>query len=658
MDDVPGDELKAGTVLLHGQYTIDAFLNSGGFGITYLARDSLGRRIVLKECFPMASSRRSKALVSARSRAHEPEFRSIVKLFVQEAFSLAKLKHPYIVGVHQVFEDNNTAYMALDYVDGSDLGQTVVDGQPRLPPKDIVAILTKLLDALGFVHSQGMLHRDISPENILLSRETGDPVLIDFGAARDTVPATDRALTALRVVKDGYSPQEFYVEGSKHSPSSDLYALGATFWHLIVGEAPANSQSRLLAAATKEPDPLVKLEGRFKGYPPGFLRAIDKAMNVFPADRLQSAQEWLDMIASPAIKVVAPTAGVAATRPVSVGVVAEPIAAPRSRTALILASSAVVALVAISATWLGGFLGGSDEVVEVAAGAQPEAAPAAVIAAADPSSMTAPDQESEAVEAALPKATATPETSTEAAILTPQVEAEPVATPAATGLVLVEREAAEHEVKLEMVAQSVSDDAAVAAPSAVTVPSTSDKLTLARAVRLPFSTNAAQKNLIESTYLDAPVWMKPGQQIVEINGAPVGSSDDLREVIGREIQSGSEADVRVIFGVQASDGSDIVYKTENLSVVSSLILDTGLEFEVRETVAGHQTVVTAVPAGPEMDLKVGDVIVAYTATQQRIDGSTTLAEILMSEIEKKVAKYSFAAQRDGDMITAFFNLTF
>ncbi|MDA1154337.1 MAG: protein kinase, partial [Proteobacteria bacterium] len=153
------DELKPGTKLLHGQYVIDSFLNAGGFGITYLARDSLDRKIVIKECFPGAFCRRSRYIVQARSRAHQNELKSIVRLFVQEARSLAKLSHPNIVGVHQVFEDNDTAYMALDFVEGRDLLDTIEDPKNGLTPAQIKALLKDLLGAVGFIHDQGILHR-------------------------------------------------------------------------------------------------------------------------------------------------------------------------------------------------------------------------------------------------------------------------------------------------------------------------------------------------------------------------------------------------------------------------------------------------------------------------------------------------------------------
>ncbi|WP_136646203.1 serine/threonine-protein kinase [Tabrizicola sp. YIM 78059] len=291
------DELQPGTKLLKGQYTITRFLNSGGFGITYLAKDSLDRDVVIKECFPSSFCRRSQTMVTARSRAHSAELRSVVQLFVREARNLAKIVHPNIVAVHQVFEDNGTAYMAIDYVDGLDL-QQIIDGQGTMPgPDGIVRITEKLLEAVGFIHANDMLHRDISPDNVLIDR-AGEPILIDFGAAREQASQKSRAMSALRVVKDGYSPQEFYIAGSEQGPWSDLYALGATLYHLISGQAPVNGQARLAALAEDRPDPYLPLEGRFPGYPPGFLRAIDTALNTLPKQRLQSAQEWLSFFKS------------------------------------------------------------------------------------------------------------------------------------------------------------------------------------------------------------------------------------------------------------------------------------------------------------------------------------------------------------------------
>ncbi|NHB76349.1 serine/threonine protein kinase [Rhodobacter calidifons] len=302
----PGsEELPAGTKLMFGQYTIKSFVNSGGFGIVYLAIDSLNRTVVIKECFPSSFCRRVGLRVGARSRAQQEDFRSAVRQFVQEAVTLSQLHHPNIVKVHQVFECNDTAYMAMDHIDGYDLLQTVEGSAPPLRPKEIMSHLMAMLDAVGYVHAQGLLHRDISPDNMIVDPAKGQPVLIDFGASRKEVTRKSRVVSGLRVVKDGYSPQEFYVTGSTQAPCSDLYALAASFYHLISGETPRTSQERLAALAGREGDPLRPLAGRFRGYPPEFLRAIDKAMAIFPRDRLQSVDEWRAMLGLPAQAAVA-----------------------------------------------------------------------------------------------------------------------------------------------------------------------------------------------------------------------------------------------------------------------------------------------------------------------------------------------------------------
>ena len=293
--DVFADDLKQGTTLLGGQYTILGFLNSGGFGITYLAKDSLERTVVIKECFPNALCRRSTSIVRARSRKHQADYRSFVQSFVDEARSLARLVHPNIVGVHQVFEDNDTAYMAIDYIDGKDLLDVLDSTDRAFTPDQIVQMLKKMLSAVEFIHQAGILHRDISPDNILIDG-TGNPVLIDFGAASEQGAQATRVLTGRRVVKDGYSPQEFYLTGAEQSPASDLYALGATFYHVITGKAPPESQRRLAQVAEGSADPYVPLEGRYPGYPPGFLASIDKAVRVLSKDRIRTAADWLEII--------------------------------------------------------------------------------------------------------------------------------------------------------------------------------------------------------------------------------------------------------------------------------------------------------------------------------------------------------------------------
>ena len=291
-----GDELSPGTALCGGQYEIESYLNSGGFGITYLARDSLGRKLVIKECFPGAICYRSTQTVRLRSKGGEPEFAKILELFEKEARALSELQHPYIVGVHQIFKDNHTAYMALDFIDGRDLLHVIEEEPDRLDPEQIKRILLKVLDAVAYMHDHDILHRDISPDNILLE-DDGSPVLIDFGAARESASRVSRVLSKVLTVKDGYSPQEFYLEGSEQAYSSDLYALAATFYHLVSGKAPTSSQVRLAAAAKNMADPLEPLTtGAVKGYDRHFLEAINRCLSIFPSERLQSAREWRDLI--------------------------------------------------------------------------------------------------------------------------------------------------------------------------------------------------------------------------------------------------------------------------------------------------------------------------------------------------------------------------
>ena len=289
---VDSDVLAPRSKLLSGQYEIIRYLSSGGFGITYLAKDSLNRTVVIKECFPEAFCNRVNKTVRARSQNRADDFRSIVELFIKEAHALSRLQHPSVVGVHQIFEDNETAYMALDRIDGQDLFDIIESDAASISPKALVEITLKLLDAVDHVHGQDLLHRDISPDNILLDK-TGHPVLIDFGAAREEASRKSRVLSSVLVVKDGYSPPEFYVAGSPQLPCSDLYALAATLSHVITGEAPPNSQVRLAALASNDRDPYVALSGRFPQYDQAFLAAIDEAMKIVPANRIQSAEDWI-----------------------------------------------------------------------------------------------------------------------------------------------------------------------------------------------------------------------------------------------------------------------------------------------------------------------------------------------------------------------------
>ena len=293
--EVDGETLRPGDLLMHGQYRIERYIGAGGFGITYRARDCLDRGVVIKECFPNAICTRENNVVRTRSNRLQPEFEALVREFGLEARRMARLAHPNIVGVHQVFEDNGTAYMALDLVPGRDLLEIVESDRDELSPDQIKDILKKLLSAIAYLHDRDILHRDISPDNVLVDQE-GNPVLIDFGAAHETAARSSALKSALQMVKDGYSPQEFYLGTGDHGPFSDLYSLAATFYHVITGKMPADSQQRLAAVAQNKPDPLQPIPMGNSGYDRYFLEAIHRGLEIFPDDRMETARDWLRLI--------------------------------------------------------------------------------------------------------------------------------------------------------------------------------------------------------------------------------------------------------------------------------------------------------------------------------------------------------------------------
>ena len=287
------DELQCGFKLLHGQYQIESALSSGGFGITYLARDSLDRRVVIKECFAEGICYRTEGLVAPVDPAYAKQYKTVLRHFLREAQWLARSVHPGIVGIHQVFRENNTAYIAMEFVDGVDL-VTLREEQPeRITDTLLNDILKQALGTLAFIHDLGILHRDISPDNFLLSSD-GTVTLIDFGAATGGQTDQDAVLDPMLSVKDGYSAHELYQADMPHRPSSDLYSLGATLSYLVTGAPPPISQHRLDALSAGDPDPSLALHNGYPGFDRAFLSSVDKALSVLPGVRYQSASEWLD----------------------------------------------------------------------------------------------------------------------------------------------------------------------------------------------------------------------------------------------------------------------------------------------------------------------------------------------------------------------------
>ena len=276
--------LRAGMVV--EGYRIERELGSGGFGVTYLARDEkLEKLFALKEYFPTEFAERlGKSAVRARPGRGD-DFAWGKERFIEEARVLARFQHPNIVGVAREFSANNTAYIVEDFQSGRSLKDWLQDlGEPPTQA-ELDLLLAPILDALAIIHANDVLHRDLAPDNIYI-RDDGSPVLLDFGSAR--VAVAQRTKTISSVVKTGYSPAEQYsTKGKGQGPWSDLYALGATLYRAVAGQPPDEATERVLT------DDLVPATRAAQAaYRVGFLEAINWALKVNPRERPQSVAEW------------------------------------------------------------------------------------------------------------------------------------------------------------------------------------------------------------------------------------------------------------------------------------------------------------------------------------------------------------------------------
>ncbi|MBL8567052.1 MAG: protein kinase [Hyphomicrobiaceae bacterium] len=283
--------LSVGTVLIE-EFRILGHLGSGGFANTYLAMDlTLGREVAVKEYFPSELAiRAASERVEVKSSAHGAQFEWALGRFVREAKTLAKFRHPSVVRVFRVFNANDTAYIVLEFVRGSNM-ETWLKGLGHLPTQaELDELLPPLLDALEVVHGAGILHRDIKPANIYIRAADHTPVLLDFGAAR-YASAGDNAGTTAAIVSKGYSPHEAYATDSRlQGPWTDIYGLAATIYRALSGSAPPESTLRVLEDHCV---PAVDLDLPASGaYRYDFLAAIDRALAVMPKDRPQSVADW------------------------------------------------------------------------------------------------------------------------------------------------------------------------------------------------------------------------------------------------------------------------------------------------------------------------------------------------------------------------------
>ena len=258
-------QLPVGTVL-QDQYVIGKVLGQGGFGITYLGWDQyLDIPVAIKEYYPSGMVMRESTIslnVADCGADDGTRFRNNRERFLREAKVLARFsQEKEIVQIRNFFLANNTAYIVMEYVEGITLKQYVQNNGGKLSVAETLKILAPMIDALSKVHQAGLVHRDISPDNIMML-PGGGAKLLDFGAVRDVkTAAVDRELTKSTeaILKQGYAPIEQYQKRGSLGPWTDVYALCATIYFCLTGEAPADAPERLLMEEeleleTKVPD--------------------------------------------------------------------------------------------------------------------------------------------------------------------------------------------------------------------------------------------------------------------------------------------------------------------------------------------------------------------------------------------------------------------
>ena len=286
--------------ILYGRYLIGRVLGAGGFGITYLALDLvLGRKVCVKEFFLHGTMYRQSTVGSAVSLMTEGEtsrhlYQASRDKFEQEARTLAKLEHvPGIVGVLDYFKENNTSYIVMEYLEGSTLKEYVGKHQDgKLEYGLVLEIFHPVIKSLSILHQKGILHRDISPDNLMMLRD-GSMKLFDFGGARSENTGGSQSMVVFR--KPGYSPIEQYgTEGQ--GTWSDVYALAATIYFCLTGRVPVESILRV----GQEKDPLTTFQALHIRIPAHIEKAIYKGLQVSRKDRYQTVEEFeRDLYADP-----------------------------------------------------------------------------------------------------------------------------------------------------------------------------------------------------------------------------------------------------------------------------------------------------------------------------------------------------------------------
>lgn len=273
--------------VLNGRFVVGKTLGQGGFGITYAGYDlTTDTKVAIKEFYPDGGVSRQKDLYTIlpyNEKKTEELFADGRAKFLKEAQKLVKFTNVKgIVQVKDYFEENGTAYIVMEYVEGPTLIQYLNKlGQPILP-SDLYVLLTPVFDALEQVHAQGILHRDISPDNIIVSPSSAK--LLDFGAARDFSLLGEKSNTIN--IKAGYAPEEQYLTHGKQGPWTDVYALAATCYRAVTGKTPFSSIERLSGDNLEPPSALSA------NITPAMEQVLLKGMAVKKENRYQSVKEF------------------------------------------------------------------------------------------------------------------------------------------------------------------------------------------------------------------------------------------------------------------------------------------------------------------------------------------------------------------------------
>ncbi|MDO5395540.1 MAG: serine/threonine-protein kinase [Bacteroidales bacterium] len=289
MSEIIRIELSPGTKLCGGKYIIEKKIGAGGFGITYIATHAgLEKKYAIKEFFLGGYNVRSSQ--SDQIGLHgidESVFEKFRQRFIDEARTIAELDNDAVVRVLDVFDENGTSYMVMSFVEGSTL-QSLVDTGGPLEYEMAVNYIVRVCDALSYIHSKNILHRDVTPDNIIVTPEQ-TTVLIDFGSARKFID--NRTQRHTTIVKQGYAPLEQYSATSRKGAYTDLYSLGAVFYFILTGQRPIDATERTIERM-KEPSELNP------DIPAQINAVIMKAMSMNAADRYQSAGEMEEDILS------------------------------------------------------------------------------------------------------------------------------------------------------------------------------------------------------------------------------------------------------------------------------------------------------------------------------------------------------------------------